>query len=73
MIFGIFYQANLTGSGLFKQDLCRNRLFINLIKNAKNAFFTIEKLKKYRKCPALPDYPINAEKQMLYLYQIYSF
>ena len=26
IIFCIFYQVNLTGSGLFKQDGCRNRL-----------------------------------------------
>ena len=26
MIFCIFYQVNLTGSGLFKKDWCRNRL-----------------------------------------------
>ena len=26
---------------------------INFIKNAKKSFFVIEKMKKYRKCPAL--------------------
>ena len=27
---------------------------INLIKSAKKSFFISEKMKKYRKCPALP-------------------
>ena len=29
------------------------KLVINLIKNEKKSFFIIEKIKKYRKCPAL--------------------
>ena len=42
MIFGISYQVNLTGSGLFKWDRCRNS-FINIIKNAKKSFFINKK------------------------------
>ena len=44
-----FYKVNVTGSGLFKKDWCRN----SLLSNAKNSFFISEKFPKYRKCPAL--------------------
>ena len=51
MIFNIFYQVNLTGSGLFNRTAAE--IGINLIKNAKKSFFIIGKIKKYLKYPAL--------------------
>ena len=54
MVFRIFYQVNLTGSGLFKIrlvqkwviNLIKNKWIINLIKNAqKNHFLLLENFK----------------------------
>ena len=52
MIFCIFYQVNLTGSGAFQIGLVQKTV-ITFIKSAKKSFFIIEKIQKYRKCPAL--------------------
>ena len=53
MIICIFYHVNnlfLPQSALFKKHTPSQ---INLIKNAKNRFLLLPKIKAYRKCPAL--------------------
>ena len=41
----MFYQVNLTGSGLFKKIGLVQILVINLMKNAKNIFLLLKELK----------------------------
>ena len=57
MIVCIFYQVNLTGIGFLNRPGAEIEAeiaeIINLIKNANKSFFIIEKVQKYRKCPAL--------------------
>ena len=76
MNFIIFYQVNLTGSGLYKYNWCRNRLF-TFKKDALKSFFIIEKIKRYLKCPALGERrgvnPTMPKKLLLYRCLIYTF
>ena len=51
MIFCIFYQVNLTGSGLLNKTGVE--IGYSLDKKCKKSFSIIENIKKYRKCPAL--------------------
>ena len=51
MIFCLFYQVNLTGSGLLNRTGAE--IGCQLDKKCKNVIFIIEKIKKYQKCPAL--------------------
>ena len=54
MIFCIFYQVNLTGSGLFKKDWCRNRL-LTWKKVQQNHFY-------YWKNEKIPEVPSSGPK-----------
>ena len=59
-IFGIYYQVNLTRSELF--GLVQKQV-VNLIKTQKSIFI-VEKIKKYRKCPALASFSLSLKKKI---------
>ena len=71
MIFCIFYQVSFTGSGLFKCDLCRNRLLM-WQKMQENHFLLLKKLKKYRKCPALLAAWSNRSRDVLSRHTVFA-
>ena len=51
MIFCIFYQVNLTGSGLYNTTGAEIGYLLD--KNTQKSFFITENCQKYQKCPAL--------------------
>ena len=51
MILLHFYKINNLIAPVLDKKPTPNQM--NLIKNAKDQFFVVEKLQKYRKCPAL--------------------